>query len=229
MPAAAAIGIIGTVAGTIFGAKAAGKQRQVAEQQQAAAQAAAQPTPREINAIEENLKFSRNIIAREEKVIAAVDPAILEAGKQAFELLQGKEAAILGPARRQRDRQRNRLRESLRRRLGAGFETSSAGIQALTQFDVETSDFLTTQQFKATGQLLGVAERAASRSRESERGAGQIRASAIQSLGAISERQVSAITGTTAGITAAAGGKERAIAGGFGALATIGAAAAKGA
>ncbi len=129
---------------------------------------AAGPDPHEIQALEASLKQQEQVIAREAKLIEAVDPAIMEAGSQAYKLLKGEEAATLGPIQRQRARQRDQLRETLRRQLGPGFETSTAGIEAMGRFDTQTSDVMANAQQNAVGQLLQVSQNAAGLGRSAQ-------------------------------------------------------------
>lgn len=129
---------------------------------------AAGPDPHEIQALEAALKQQEQTVAREQKLIEAVDPAIMEAGAQAYQLLKGQEASTLGPIQRQRARQRDQLRETLRRQLGPGFETSSAGIEAMSRFDTQTSDVMANAQQNAVGQLLQVSQNAAGMGRSAQ-------------------------------------------------------------
>src|SRR5690606_36516284 len=102
------------------------------------------------------LKNQEMQIARQNQLLEAVDPALKEAGSQALQLLQGKEAAALNPIRQQRERDRKKLEENLARRLGSGFRTSSAGIEALSRFDQSTSEMLFNAQNTTMNQLLSL-------------------------------------------------------------------------
>lgn len=121
---------------------------------------AALEDPQTLERMESSLSAQERQIGRQERLIESIDPAIREAATQALALLQGKEAASLGPAKQQRERQRQRLVNTLREQLGPGAETSSAGIQALTQFDQETNQLLAQQQQSTLGGLLGIAAQA---------------------------------------------------------------------
>lgn len=138
------------------------RQQGVFEQRLTAAREAARATPEELASLVE-INRTRDIalnntiaqLARQEEILEATDPAFKEAGKQALELLQGKEAAILGPLREQRERDRARLSGNLRQQLGPGFEMTSAGMQALNEFDQKTSMGLATMQMDAATKMLG--------------------------------------------------------------------------
>lgn len=206
------------------------------------AEKAALPSPQEIQALEGNLKSQEETIARERKLIEAVDPAIMEAGKQAYAMLQGQETAMLGPVKRQRERQKQQMQETLRRQLGPGFETSSAGIEAMSRFDSDTSDLMAQTQQNAVNNMLGIAQNASATSKQIE-GAAQGRMNQTgQLFGAIQERQVGAskfaaqqfteggklIGQAMGGVVDAAGGQAEAIGQGFGQVAKFGGYAASG-
>lgn len=122
---------------------------------------AAIPSPDELNAVqgllrksEESLTSQLGQLKQYQGIIDAVDPAVKEAGKQTLELLQGHDAAVLGPLRDQRTRQKGALEEQLAARLGPGYKTTSAGIKALNDFDTATADTLNTAQFNAFNQVV---------------------------------------------------------------------------
>lgn len=218
-----AIAIGGAVAGkAVTGAIAAGKQRKAANEQQQLALDLAAMRPEEMKAFEQTIEENTRVLNREQKLIEAVDPAIMEAGRQAFLQLQGKETAVLGPLRRQRARQKQVLEETLRRRLGPGFETSSAGIEALSKFDVGTSDLLAQTQQQTTTQLLGFSQQASSLARSTEASAlGRI-SGARNLFSNVAARESNAATGTASGVVQSAGGELRSLGGFFGDVAGIG-------
>lgn len=191
------------------------------------------PSPRELQALEGSLRAQEITIAREQKLIEAVDPAIMEAGKQAYDMLQGKEAETLAPIRRQRERQKQQLRETLRRQLGPGFETSSAGIEAMSRFETETADLMAQTQQRAINDFLGVAQNASSVSKQTEAAAQGKMLATGEAFGNIQKRRASAAQFTAAqfleggklidaaasGQVAAAGSTASAVGQGFGQVA----------
>jgi len=96
-------------------------------------------------------------LARQEKLIGSIDPAILEASQQALALLRGEESKTLSPLKAQRDMQRQKLVNNLREQMGPGAETSTAGMQALNRFDMETSSLYGGAQQQALGNLGAIA------------------------------------------------------------------------
>lgn len=202
----------------VVGAVAQGDE---AKRQQDSAIKAAQASPQELRQIEENLRQQEIVLTRERKMIEAVDPAIFEAARQAKALLEGKEANILGPVKRQRERQRQQLENRLRDQMGSGYETSSAGIEALSRFDAETNDLLAQQQDRAISTLLGTTQQASAISRGQEQFGIGLGNTALASMQNIKSREVAARTGTAAGMVQAAGGVANAIGDTFSDIATL--------
>ena len=176
----AAIGtMIAPGAGTAIGAAAGGglglmqgfgqAQQAAAMQQMASAQLAQeqadrqaamsilQPTQAEIQQLQQALAINQQSIGQAQQLIASSDPALVQAGQQALALMQGQEAASLNPLKNQRAQQRSALEAQLASQLGPGYRTSSAGIQALNNFDQQTSNLLEGAQQQAIGQYMGYA------------------------------------------------------------------------
>ena len=179
------------------GARAAesAAEAQLAEQRRAQGLALefAEFSPEEIANLQRAVEVNEQDIARKTELLASVDPALIEAGNQALQLLQGEEARTLDPIRRQRQDERTRLEDQLRSQLGAGFETSTAGIQALNDFDAETGSLLAVEQDRSLGRLLGVSQNVAGLS---SLGQNIAAAGSLANLfGEQSRRQVAAITG----------------------------------
>jgi hypothetical protein len=193
------VGAAASAAGSIIGGNAqeAAAQAQLAEQRKNRKEALklAKPSAQELAQIKKQIEVTDRAVARQEKLLAAVDPALMEAGKQALELLKGKEAAVLDPMKRQRAEQRRMLEDRLRQQLGPGFETSSAGIEALSRFDTQTQDLLTGAQSQAVGQLLGQANATVAQSGALIQGAHAM-GMPLASLNAIKSRQVTAALGS---------------------------------
>lgn len=230
MPPLLIAGAAAVAGQAVAGGVAAGQKADAAQNQQnmainAAKEAkiAALPSAQEIAMIDSQIQQKDITIGRERKLIEAVDPTLIEAGKQAFQLLQGKDAEILGPIQRQRARQKQNLQEQLRRNLGPGYETSSAGIEALGKFDAETSNISATAQQNAVGMLLGSTQQTAGMARAGENAGNQMGFQALAAQQNIQSRQLSAangmvgaITGTSSGIVNSAGGVAGSISDAFG-------------
>lgn len=224
MPPAVILGAVSAASaiGSAFAKGNAAEDRaEEARRQQGLAIDAAKITPFELSEIDAQIKDSERVLSRERKLIEAVDPTLIEASNQAFQLLKGKEAAVLGPLRRQRERQRSVLRNSLRQSLGSAFEQSSAGIEALNKFDSSTSDLLVNAQQSTTMQLLGITSRTAQTARSSEAAAGRRRGQASQIFQNAKAREVNAITGTAAGTIQGAGAANEALAGTLGTISSF--------
>lgn len=158
-------GVLGGVRETLFGDGGAEAAQAAAMSQQSEARRAYRETANIVNpaTVAGLLSFDRDIanqernLARQEQMIAQIDPTILEASQQALKLLRGESSSTLAPVQRQRDQQRQKLLNQLREQLGPGAETSTAGIQALTRFDSETNNLLAGQQQSMLSQMGNVA------------------------------------------------------------------------
>lgn len=219
-----AFGLMGLSLGSIAGEFLAGGQMADAQSGAAMAQMAmalkvlemqqqdrqtalglAEPSPAELNAIAtqyqnsaSSLEMQMKQIQKDESLLDSVDPALKEAGKQAYEMLQGKEAAVLGPLRNERARQRQSLQSTLRDQLGPGYETSSAGIEALGRFDQQTAAITSEAQQNTLGGLLslsaGVRPDVAGKTARAYSSAGDLLSSAITAGQNSATRKVNAFT-----------------------------------
>ena len=104
---------------------------------------------RQIRSTEQSLEQQSRNLRRQEEIIGAANPELLK-------LIQGQESSTLAPLRNQRDQQKQQLVNRLRQQLGPGAETSTAGIQALNQFDLQTDNLLSGAQQQSIGQLFGI-------------------------------------------------------------------------
>jgi hypothetical protein len=154
-------GVAGGINQTLFGDGGAGAAQNAAMAQQSAANKNYDTVSGIVNnATIEGLANTDKAIAlqtqnidRQSKLIAQLDPTIVEASQQALKLLQGQDSSTLAPVKNQRSTQRQQLVNQLRAQLGPGAETSTAGIQALNKFDSETSNVLNSAQQSWLGQV----------------------------------------------------------------------------
>lgn len=138
---------------------------QMAEQRQvrAEAQRYAQATPEELANLRQMTSQARGTLEQQmsqikidQEMLASVDPSIRAAGEETLKLLRGEESRILAPLQRQRDTQREQLKARLREQLGPGYETTSAGMRALSGFDTQTADLVQTTQQNTISSLMGL-------------------------------------------------------------------------
>lgn len=127
------------------------EQLDFAKQQQVKVEAAAEPSAQELAQLQKQIDVTDKAVSRQEELLKAVDPALIEASQQALKLLKGEASSATQPLERARARQRQQLENRLREQLGPGFETSSAGIEALGRFDTETADSIQGAQQQALG------------------------------------------------------------------------------
>lgn len=111
------------------------------------------PTAEAMLTFDKSLAAQERNLARQEQLVSQIDPTILEASQQALRLLRGESSSTLAPLQQQRDTQRQKLLNNLREQLGPGAETSTAGMQALSRFDSETSNIMSGAQQQALGNL----------------------------------------------------------------------------
>lgn len=127
------------------------------------ATAAAVRTPNEIAAINRVIRMrdeaylqQKTQIDKQFAALDAVDPAIKEAGTQLLGLVRGESTKMLDPVMKNRSQQKSKLESQLRRTLGPGFRTTSAGIEALARFDDGTEQLLFNTQDAAINRAMSV-------------------------------------------------------------------------
>jgi hypothetical protein len=151
-----AIGVGGLLGQTASGLIGANSRENAAREQQQRALAMAEPSLAELAGMQKQLRVADQSLARQEALVAAIDPALMEAGKQALALLKGQEAGALAPLRAAQARQTAQQQAMLRERLGGGFETSSAGIEAMTRLQESQLGQQQQAQQQTLGSLLGI-------------------------------------------------------------------------
>ncbi len=117
----------------------------------------ANATPQELNILGQSYNAASENLSKQQQLMASIDPALMEASKQALTLLQGGHAAINDPMMQMRQQQRGQLLNQLRATYGPGAETTSAGQRALSQFDNETQMQFQQNQQNSLGQVMGIA------------------------------------------------------------------------
>lgn len=154
----------------------------------------AEATPRELEQLTRAVQLNEADIERKERLLASSDPAIMEAGTQALQLLRGEEAKVIGPMRDQFAKDEQKLRAQLQQQLGPGYETSTAGIQALRAFEQKKNMAFANAQQQTLGQLLGVAQDSSARfgTQQNLQNASGI----ANQFGNIQERKIGALLGT---------------------------------
>lgn len=132
---------------------------EVAIQQQAVTTAA--PSPEQLLNLSNQYANISNFYANQQvnmqrnmELLNSNMPALQQAGIQAYQLMTGKDAAMLKPLQAQQQLQRNQLENSLRDKLGSGYATSSAGMEALSSFDQKAQMETATAQQNALGMML---------------------------------------------------------------------------
>lgn len=184
----------GGLYGMVKGAQAVGDaansqlKQQYADRQQA--MGFAEATPEELANMQAAIKFSQYDIDRKQKLLDSTDPALIAAGRNALDLLNGKEAPTLGPLKNQLAQQEAKLRAKLTQQFGPGYETTTGGQQALQQFQQQANMTLANAQQQSLGQLLGVVQNTAGQNANigTQMSLGQL-------LGSVQNRQIGALQG----------------------------------
>lgn len=151
-------------------------------------------SPLEINALQQALNQNEQEIARKQKLLDSADPALIESGRQALNLLKGQESSVLNPLKQNIAQQRLALQDRLKAQLGTGYANTTAGIQALSKFDQAAQSSLAGAQQQSLASLLGVAQNTSAQNNLSSN---INQTASLGSLyGNIANRNVSAINAT---------------------------------
>jgi hypothetical protein len=158
----------------------------------------ANATPQELNILGQQYQAASTNLSQQQQLMSSIDPALMEASKQALAIMQGGSGAATQPMFALRNQQRAQLVTSLQNQYGPGAESTAIGQQALQQFDMQTQNMQTGQ----LGNMMGMAES----------GGGPGLNNAINSLSqvssgynAIQSRQVNAALGTQQNMVNTAG------------------------
>lgn len=189
--------------------RAAEQQLQAERERTAAAMAAAAPTSDELSTqhqqqalYDKMLTQMQSGIDRSRDMLDAVNPGLAEAGKQAYQLLQGQNAAILKPLQEAQQRQTDATKAQLAEGMGSGYATSSAGAQAMANLGFQQNQQLQGAQQASLGMLLNSSQATAGQNALSPQLAqmgsslGQINGSLLNDMNSIQGRQVMAANGS---------------------------------
>ena len=112
-------------------------------------------TPSQMAAYDQAISAQEGVVQKQEQLAQTLSPDLVNIGSQLHDVLNGKSAPALANLQNQRDRQRQQLVSSLQQQMGPGAESSTAGMQALDQFDSETANQMSNAQQDYTKTLLG--------------------------------------------------------------------------
>lgn len=110
--------------------------------------------PADMAAYDQALHAQEQVVQKQQALAESLSPNLIDIGKQLHGLLNGQSAPVLDNLKNQRALQRQQLVERMNQQMGPGGQTSSAGIQALNQFDTETSNVLSQAQNDYTKQFM---------------------------------------------------------------------------
>lgn len=149
--------------------------------------ALAAASPQELGILSRSYDEASASLDRENKLMSSIDPALMEASKQALSILRGEGSGNQGMMM-QRNAQRQQMVNSLRAQYGPGAEQTSIGQKMLGQFDMETQSL----QQNALGGLFSMATSGAARGNQQNALAGLMNVG--QGYSAIRNRQLQAET-----------------------------------
>ena len=168
--AAAAVSIAGSMIKAKAQQDAANAQASEAHNQQQMAINAAMPSPEELAQLSRATSLNDADVARKKRILDSSDPAMIELGHQTLAMLRGeKEVGTNSVLRHQIDQNREKLKANLQAKYGPGWESTSAGMQAMNNFEQQAGDSLQmnqqntlnsylnyTNQFSREGQQQGI-------------------------------------------------------------------------
>lgn len=199
------------------GMSQARQQQAIADRDQAMKYAA--PTAQEIQSIGDRINQQQRYQAvqeaglqRDQKILDTLDPALAQAGQQAFNMMKGQEASILAPMKQQQTMQMNQMKAKLAAQLGPGWETSSAGQAAMQSMQADQAMGLQQAQMGAMNQvtqLLGFGSQARTGMINQERmgfeTGSQMSASTLNSMNQIQQRQTNTFERMSGAVQSTAG------------------------
>lgn len=123
-------------------------QAAMADRMRQEALAFAAPTTQELENLTKQVDLYQRMYGQQtaqidqlqKQITEVYGPAILEQGKIFYDQLRGESSGVMKSFDNQRGRQRRQLEASLIERMGPGALTSSAGVNAMNDFDQKTSD-----------------------------------------------------------------------------------------
>lgn len=152
--------IIGGITGQ-SGQQAGQAQGQIAQEQERRAYlerqqafGVSQPTVDELATMHQQMSSYTTALDNQQRLIDAIDPALMEAGRQALKLMQGESAPILKPLQEQQARDRTQLTQDLISQYGPGALGTTAGQNAMMKFDQASQMATASAQQNSLNSLL---------------------------------------------------------------------------
>lgn len=158
--AAAGTAVVGGIMGSNAAKKAANAQQEAADQwrtfvaNQEKEAVGLMGSPEQMAAYDQALKAQQQVVRQQQTLAQSINPNLVEVGKQLSGLLQGKSAPVLNNIQNQRNLQRQQLIDQINTQMGPGGQSSSAGTQALNQFDQQTANMMSQAQNQYVGEFL---------------------------------------------------------------------------
>lgn len=151
-------GPIGAMIGMgIEGAQgAASAAENAARNQQALAINASQMTPAQLALLDKQTEATLGNLRQQQDMLNSVNPALMELGHQTLAMLRGETTAGSSLVASQRADQKAALEERLKQQYGTGYKDTTAGMQALNNFDRQSSESMYGMATSAVPTLAGI-------------------------------------------------------------------------
>lgn len=161
----AATGGVGAIVSANAASNAAEAQGNIAQEQLAQAKQAQQfaiPTSAELenlgNQIQlydaANSQSKAQLSTLQEQITKTYGANVLELGQQLHDQITGTDSGVVKTAQDAVTRQRSQLQQSLIEKMGPGALTSTAGAQALNNFDIQSTAYLANLRQNSVGQII---------------------------------------------------------------------------
>lgn len=184
----------------IEGARGAAEATErAAKEQQGLALSNAQMSPQQLALLDKQTSATLQNLDQQQQMLNSVDPALMELGHQTLAMLKGdKSIGAAGIYDKSRSEQETQLRAQLRQSLGAGYENTTSGQNALAQFQRQSSEGAYNAATSAIPTLASIYGQGLNNSMNY---ANQINNTYSNNTSA----KVNAVNGTTSAVTGSAG------------------------
>lgn len=158
----AAVGLAGSLIGANAAKKAAQEQAAAADRyrqwvgQQMDTALGEINSPSRLAAYDKALQSQSENVSRMQTLAQSLSPNLIEVGKQLHGMLQGQSAPVLKNLNDQRALQRQQLVDRINTQMGPGGASSTAGQQALNEFDQQTANLTSQAQNEYLSKFMDV-------------------------------------------------------------------------
>lgn len=132
-------------------------QQNAAGSEQNMAMGAVAPTPASIQNMQQMTDTAQSNLQRQQAVLASADPAMISLGQQTLAMMNGqRQVGTNAVLQTNINQARNNMQRQLQQQLGPGWAQSTAGQQAMQQFELNASNSLQSNQQNTINQNMGI-------------------------------------------------------------------------